>query len=137
VRDVLTGSAEWNEAGMDLNIDVRGGGAQPVVMHLCGDIDIANAAAVASAVEIALGRAAESSTKILILDFSETDYCGSVLLRALAELDESAPTRGVALRVVATGAFRRLLEVTGLDEVFNLHGSLQDALPPGMLPSES
>ncbi len=105
-----------------------------MVLHLLGDIDMADAPSLASAVETALRRAADSRAKLLVLDLSDVDYCGSVFLRMLAELKESAPVHGVALRVVATGAFRRLLEVTGLDDFFNLHDSLRDALPAEVSP---
>lgn len=113
---------------MNFDYVVGGGDSRPVLLTLRGDIDMLSAPHLTEGVTAALACAAGSVSKILVVDFSGVEFCGSVGLRVLAQLAEAAVPCGVALRIVASGVVRRLLSVAGFDRIFDLHQSVVSAL---------
>lgn len=105
---------------------------QLVVVTLPGEIDVTNDGQVRDALAEALrGRPA-----VLVADGSETTFCGSSGMRALIVARRQAQEAGTQLRVAAGPAVRRILELTGADEVLDTYPSLAEALtgrhaPPG------
>jgi anti-sigma B factor antagonist len=85
---------------------------QPV--HLEGEVDAANAAAV----ERRLLAYAERAGGDVVIDCSGVEFLDSTGLRALVSVAQRAEHRTVLLDLKPT--YRRLLELTGLDTVFDL-----------------
>ena len=94
------------------------------VLSVRGDIDLATAPALQEAVGDVLAEAPPA----LILDLSDVDFLGSVGMTILVTAHESQrPDRAFA--VVARGpGTSRPLQLTKLDEIFAIFGSLDEAL---------
>ena len=78
----------------------------------------------------ALARAAlEDRTAVLVADAGRTSYCGSTGVTALMRAHDQAAASGVQLRVVAgSPGLRRIMELTGADQVLDIYLSLDAAL---------
>ncbi len=77
--------------------------------------------------EAALQAAAEAGARVIVLDLSKATFIDSSVLGALVEsrnhLDD-----GVRMAVVAEDRqIRKVFEITGLDQVFTLHDTLEAA----------
>ncbi len=103
---------------------------QPVVVTLPREIDLVNA----SQVHDALTLARESGTAVVVADATETTFCDCAGVRALVCAHRQAAAAGTDLRVAAPAgpAVRRVLELTGADQVLHTYPSLPAALdgPP-------
>jgi len=82
----------------------------PVVVAVTGELDIANAAAVAAALR---GAEASGATEI-VLDLTGLEFIASVGLRILLEADSRARRRGHVLTIRPSPAVRHLTDLTGL-----------------------
>jgi anti-sigma B factor antagonist len=83
-------------------------------VHLESEIDAANAAAV----ERRLLAYAEGADGDVVIDCSGLEFLDSTGLRALVAVAQRAEHRTVLIDLKPT--YRRLLELTGLDSVFEL-----------------
>jgi anti-sigma B factor antagonist len=97
---------------------------QAVVVALPGEIDIANDGQVQDALTRALG----AGTVVLVADGSGTSYCGSSGVAALLAAHHQAAAAGTQLRVAASPALRRILELTGADHALDTYPTLAAAL---------
>lgn len=93
-----------------------------VTVH--GEVDMASAPQLQSALE----KIQRGGTP-MIVDMSEVGFLGSAGLSVLLVISEAAEQNG--LRVVASEAVRRPIELTGLDKLLAVYGSLDAALAPG------
>lgn len=101
-----TGVRSW------LDIDLAEHDAAAVVL-LAGDLDLDSAPRLRAALSGLVGR----GDRDVVIDVSELHFCGAVGLGILIATAQDLPP-GSVLRVVgATGMLRRLLRVTGVDEV--------------------
>lgn len=109
---------------MDLSI-TRAEHGERTVMHLGGEIDVYTAPLVREKLdEQILGGRSN-----LVLDLSKVSFLDSTGLGVLVGRLKLARSRGGHLRLV--GADDRVLKVfaiTGLDKVFEIHSTLDDAL---------
>jgi anti-anti-sigma factor len=65
----------------------------------------------------------------LALDVEQLEFCDSSGLKAMLQLRREADERGVRFHLCAPGEqMRRLLELTGADEVIEVHASLAEVL---------
>lgn len=94
------------------------------VVPLPADIDICIAGQVGASVASALARGAS----VLVADASGTTFCDCAGVRALIGTHLRALQSGVQLRVVASPEMRRILQLTGADEVLDTYGSVADAI---------
>ncbi|MBY8862094.1 STAS domain-containing protein [Nocardia sp. CA2R105] len=89
-----------------------------------GEIDILSVPLLQSSLEQAHDDGVD-----VVVDMSEVGFMGSAGLSALLAAAEGAEPQ--KLRVVASSAVRRPIEVTGLDKVLAVFATLDDALASG------
>jgi anti-sigma B factor antagonist len=112
-----------------------GNGMSPriVVVTLPAEIDVANGGQVYDALASALC----GGTSVLIADATATTFCGGAGVSALIRARHQAAVAGVQLRLAASPAVRRILELTGTSQLLGTHCSVHSALgePPGATTS--
>lgn len=104
--------------------------AEPAVVALPAEIDIANAGTVASQLRASI----TSAGSIVVADLTTTTFCDSSGLRILLLARDWAAADGVELRLaVPPGPTLVVLTVVGLDQVLPVYPALDEALaaPPG------
>jgi anti-sigma B factor antagonist len=108
-----------------IRIQSRLEGADTAVLSLAGEIDVANVAQVRSAAVELLERGATS----LIVDLSAIEYIDSSGMGMLVGLKKRlADSNGNITIVGVGGRVKRVFEVTGLERIFTLSGSVEAAL---------
>jgi len=81
-----------------------------------GCLDTAATAAFVSAVD-----AAAKSASVLVFDFSDLEFIASSALRKLVSTDKTLSANGGKIVIAgASDVVREVLDVTGLDEVFEM-----------------
>ncbi|MEV4614959.1 STAS domain-containing protein [Kitasatospora sp. NPDC049258] len=99
------------------------GGA--LVCSLTGELDLDGALAVGPVLDEAL----RSAAPLLVIDLSAVEFCDSSGLNLLLRTRIGAEAAGTAMRLAgAPTQVRRLLEITGTDQVFSLDPTLELAL---------
>jgi anti-sigma B factor antagonist len=87
-----------------------------MLVRLSGDVDLA----VKDKVQALLDAASQQSDRVDV-DLSEVDYADSTALGLLITLRKRLQERGGELRLVApSDRVRRLLQIAGLDQVFEI-----------------
>jgi anti-anti-sigma factor len=99
--------------GSDLPGDVA-------VVHAVGEVDLATAAILVTAIDDAL----DNKPAELVVDLTGVGFFGSVGIGALIEANRRAKN---PLRVVVTPAIRRLIDIVGLSDVLSLYDRLDEA----------
>jgi anti-sigma B factor antagonist len=94
-----------------------------VVVAPQGAVDLLTAPRLESAVAEALA----ARPSLLVIDLTGVEFLASIGLTVLVKARRDAD-RGTALRVVATGAPRRAISVTGLDDALNVYSKVADAM---------
>ncbi|WP_454196603.1 STAS domain-containing protein [Nocardia sp. Marseille-Q1738] len=102
-----------------LDVQVREHGEVDVVI-VQGEVDMASAPQLQAAL-----KEAQRGGKSLVVDMSEVGFLGSAGLSVLLVASEAQQAR---LRVVASDAVRRPIELTALDELLSVFPSLDAAL---------
>lgn len=102
-----------------------------VLVTLPAEIDISNDGLVEDELTSALG----DGLAVLVADGSRTTFCASAGMSALIRAHHQAQAAGTQLRVAASPAVRRILELTGADQVLDTYPSLADALAGRHTPS--
>ena len=109
-------------------------GQQIGVVPLPAEIDAANVGVVEAALASALAR----RPAVLIADGTQTSFCDSSGIAALIYAHRQAAATQAQLRVVMTGSqVRRVLELTGADQLLPVYPSLAAAQADGSHPSAS
>jgi anti-sigma B factor antagonist len=104
------------------------------VVTLPGEIDTSND----GPVQDTLTRALDNGTAVLVADAGETTFCGCSGVTALLLTHHRAAAAGAQLRVVAgSPPMRRILELTGADQVLHTYPTLAAALADGQTPDQS
>jgi anti-sigma B factor antagonist len=98
---------------------------------LPAEIDITNERLAEDELTSALG----DGLAVLIADGTRTTFCASAGVSALIRTHRQAEAAGTQLRVVASASVRRILELTGADQVLDTYPSLADALAGRHAPS--
>lgn len=94
------------------------------VLSVRGEID----ALTADALERGLDELLAGADDRLVIDLSEVSFLASIGLAALIHAARRLTDRGLRLRLVATNrAVRRPLELTGLDQMFDLFTARESA----------
>lgn len=97
---------------------------EATVLTVAGEVDLATAPALESAIEAALG----GKPTALIIDLSQVSFLASAGMAALVGAHQRAG-ESTRIAVVADGpATGRQLKMTSLDQVFSLHPNLDEAL---------
>ena len=102
-----------------------------VVVTLPAEIDISNDGLVEDELTGALG----DGLAVLVADGTRTTFCASAGMSALIRAHHRAEAAGTQLRVVASPAVRRILELTGADQVLDAYPGLADALAGRHMPA--
>ncbi|HEV2778897.1 MAG TPA: STAS domain-containing protein [Actinophytocola sp.] len=98
-----------------------------VVVHVAGEIDMANAPVIKAHLDRACHRAHPPQT--VVADLTEVVFLGSAGLSVLLEVDEACRGRRTPLWVVATTpGVVRPLRVTGMDQVLKVADSLDSVV---------
>lgn len=98
---------------------------QPVAVTLPAEIDVTNVGKVRDA----LARALETGTAVVIADAAGTTFCDCAGVGALVHAHRQAAAAGTGLRVAAATSrkVRRILELTGADQVLDIYLTLAAA----------
>jgi anti-anti-sigma factor len=102
---------------------------RPAVVTLPSEIDARNDGQVRAALARALG----DGTMVLVADATGTTFCGCSGSHALVRAHHQAAAAGAQLRVAASPAMLRMLELTGADHVLNTYPTLDTALADGQV----
>jgi anti-sigma B factor antagonist len=96
-----------------------------LIAHLSGDVDLSNVTVLRTRL---LG--AVDDVDALVVDLSDTSYVDSTGVRLLFELAERFNRTGHPVRAVvpAEALVRRVVVLTKLDRVVELHETVEDAL---------
>ncbi len=113
-------SVSGEGASRMLDVKVYSEGTATVIA-VRGEIDIASVPHLQSALE-----EGQRSGGQLVVDMTNVGFMGSAGLSALMVASEAA--KPLRLRVVASDAVRRPIEVTGLDKLLEMFPTLDDAL---------
>jgi anti-anti-sigma factor len=97
------------------------------VVTLPSEIDVRND----GQVQATLARALGDGTAVLVADATGTTFCGCSGAHALVRAHHQAAATGAQLRVAASPAVLRMLELTGADHVLDTYPSLDTALADG------
>jgi anti-anti-sigma factor len=107
---------------------------QTAVVPLPAEIDAANVGLVEPVLVTALG----SRPVVLIADGTTTAFCDSSGIAALVRVHHQAAATGAQLRVVVTScAMRRVLEISGADQLLLIYPSVAAARADGSHPPAS
>jgi anti-sigma B factor antagonist len=102
--------------------------AEPVVMRLPAEIDMANAERVGEQLCSAITRGAA----VVIADLTSTVFCDSAGARQFVLAHNYADTHGAQLRfVIPDRNMLRVLTLTGLDQLLSIYPSLDAAVSAG------
>ena len=97
----------------------------PEIVVFPPEVDVSNAALFG----VELLAALRPGVAVVIADMTRTAFCDSSGIRHLLIANQRAKKRLAQLRVVVTAdAVRRVLHVTGVDQVLDIYPSLQAAL---------
>ena len=96
-----------------------------VVVHLQGEIDLANTPTLSAAILEAI----PNDSAGLVVDLSEVRYIDSVGIRMLFTFVRSlhASRQGMAIAVLPDSPVRKLLKITHLDEAAVFRATVEDA----------
>jgi anti-sigma B factor antagonist len=100
-------------------------GAQPVVVSLPAEIDMANAEWVSGQLRVAVA----AGPKVVIADMTATTFCDSMGVRVLVLAHRHAAARGTELRLLMPcPRVSRVMEVLGVDAVLPIYHSREQVL---------
>lgn len=96
-----------------------------VIVTLPAEIDVTNSAEV----DELLGELASQHIDIMTVDMTGTNFCDTSGIHALARAHRVVTANGGELRIATGGSpARRVLELTGLDQVVRVYEDLTQAL---------
>jgi anti-anti-sigma factor len=107
------------------SVAVSGGGADPLLAKVAGDVDIATAASLADAVLSALDDSPDSG---VVLDFTNVGFMDSSGLRAVLDISRRLDPGPTCLVLLSPNRpVRKLLSLAGLDEHMPIASTLAEA----------
>jgi anti-sigma B factor antagonist len=101
-------------------------GCDPIVVALPAEIDTNNSTTAWASLLDAL-----DNPGLIIADMSGTAFCDSSGVRVLLAAHDRANANGSELRIVIKpgSAVTRVLAIMGLDRIFRIYASFEDAVP--------
>lgn len=112
---------------MDVQVSTRDVGERTVV-HVEGEIDVSSADRLREMVGVLVS----DGRTDLVVDLSDVRFMDSTGLGLLVGVLKRVRTAGGRLvLVVATDKLRKVFDLTGLTQVFTIHGTVDEALAAG------
>jgi anti-sigma B factor antagonist len=104
--------------------------AQALVVTVAGEIDVLTVQRLRAAVTAGFDQLRDG--EILVVDLTNVTFLGSPGLQALVEVTRAARRRHEPLRIVVdnTRPVVRPIQLTGLDGILALYGTVEQALQP-------
>jgi anti-sigma B factor antagonist len=95
------------------------------VVTMPAEIDLVNASSMGNQLSAVVGE----SPELITVDMTATDFCDSAGIRVLARAHQLAAAGGGELRLAVGGSpVRRILQLTGLDQVLPVYRDVQQSL---------
>ncbi|MCW2889745.1 MAG: hypothetical protein QOE54_2829 [Streptosporangiaceae bacterium] len=127
-------NAEDPSRAVSLEVTTAGPGGRIAVIKVTGEIDLRTAATVRTG----LLDVAEAGFRRIVVDFQQVRFCDATGLGALVAAHNRLRAEGGELKLAGVrAAQRRILGITGLDRLFTLHDSVEDAVGEGRAPTAS
>jgi anti-sigma B factor antagonist len=102
-------------------VEINSAGLDPVVVAVDGEVDLATSPRLAAALDEALTTAGATGVRV---DLSQVEFMDSAGLRVLVAARGRAQDSGLVLTLHEPhDRVRRIIEITGLTEVFGLRGA--------------
>ena len=109
----------------ELDISTEQAGSDAIVLNLTGEVDLYTC----PELKTELLRVIDEGAKVVVVDLSGTTFIDSTGLAVLIRgVDRLRRNDGRLAVVVVDPSLRKIFEVTGLDRVFTIHGSRDEAL---------
>ena len=97
-----------------------------VIVEFPAEVDVNNAGRIRA---LLMSLVTESGAQVVVVDMAGTTFCDSAGVTALATAHRKAAAQGAKVKVVAvTAPVLRVFELTGLDQVLGVFGSMTAAL---------
>lgn len=127
-------NAEDPSLAVGLAVTTAGPGGRVAVVKVTGEIDLRTA----RTVRTGLVDVAEAGFRRIVVDFQQVRFCDATGLGALVAAHNRLHADGGELRLAGVrAAQRRIFGITGLDRLFPLHDSVEDAVGEGRAPTAS
>jgi anti-sigma B factor antagonist len=127
-------NAEEPSQAVNLDVTTAGPGGRVAVITVTGEIDLRTA----QTVRAGLLDVADAGFRRIVVDFQSVRFCDATGLGALVAAHNRLRAEGGELRLAGVrAAQRRILRITGLDRLFTLHESVEDAVGEGRAPTTS
>jgi anti-sigma B factor antagonist len=105
-------------------LDVRWSGGHSIV-RMPAELDLANS----DSVDSQLARLCQGASGVITIDLTGTTFCDSSGIRSLAHAHRLATENGGELRLaVGASPVRRILQLTGVDQVMPVFRDVQHSL---------
>jgi anti-anti-sigma factor len=115
-----------------LTVTVAGRSGEAVIAEVAGEIDLRTAETLRTRL---LGLVDTGFSRIVV-DFGHVRFCDATGLGVLVAVRNRLRGRGGDLRLARVRPpQRRILRITGLDALFTLHDSVEDAVREGQAPA--
>ncbi len=115
-------------AGLELRTQILG---KCLVVHVGGELDLANSAVLQQ-------HLVDKGRSDVVVDLTEVGFLDSTALSALIVAYRKASNLGGGLHLAgATGTARKVLDITQLDLLLDLHDDLGDAIEAALLKSDN
>jgi anti-sigma B factor antagonist len=109
----------------ELDISTEKAGSDAIVLSLTGEVDLYTC----PELKTELLRVIDEGAQVVVVDLSGTSFIDSTGLAVLIRGAERLRTNDGRLTVVVVDpSLRKIFEVTGLDRIFTIHGSRDEAL---------
>jgi anti-sigma B factor antagonist len=109
----------------ELDISTEKAESDAIVLSLTGEVDLYTC----PELKTELLRVIDEGAKVVVVDLSGTTFIDSTGLAVLIRGAERLRTSDGRLTVVVVDpSLRKIFEVTGLDRIFTIHGSRDEAL---------
>jgi anti-sigma B factor antagonist len=109
---------------LTVDIGTRGGA---VVVAVSGELDLATVPVLRERLDSL--EEVSTAPSPLVVDLSALTFIGSAGLALLVDLHHKCAERDIPLALVATGSVvPRAIQVTALDQVFSMHGTVEEAI---------
>ena len=116
--------SQWEKASVDVSVTRSSAGAVPVVA-VSGEVDVYSAPALKESLTGLL----ESGVNSVVVDLTEVAFLDSTGLGALVEARAATSEAGGSLPLVCNQQrILKLFTITGLDGVFSIHPTVDDAM---------